>query len=233
MLSIAICDDEKVQINSLKKAVECYLDLKGLKYNIAEFNSGEALINSTFKEYYDIIFLDIEMTGLNGVETARKIRRNQNRSIIIFVTAYPDFVFQGYEVRALNYILKPYKTEKIMQVLYSALEEIDDITNIFYAVELKGGTQKLNLSKTIYFVSDKRKVCAVTDRDKIEFYKKLNELEKELPNFFIRIHQRYLVNINYVTSVESNIAVVNNEVLPVSRTYSHNLIINFAKTMLS
>ncbi len=232
MLNIAICDDEKSLINCLKHVVGCYLDLKGLKYRIHEFNSGEALLSKITDTYFDIIFLDIEMSGINGVETAKNIRHNQKKSIIIFVTSYPDFVFQGYEVKALNYILKPYKNEKINQVLESALEEINSTNDIFYTIQLKSGSHKINLTNTVYFTSDKRKVCAVTTSDKIEFYSKLDELEQELPNFFIRIHQRYLVNINYVSSVESNAATVNGESLPVSRTYSQNLIISFAKTML-
>lgn len=232
MLNIAICDDEKDLVNSLKQVVGCYLELKGLDYKIHEFNSGEALLSKITDTYFDIIFLDIEMSGLNGVETARKIRCNQNKSIIIFVTSYPDFVFQGYEVKALNYILKPYKKEKITDVLSSALEELNSMNDIFYTIQLKSGSHKINLTNTVYFASDKRKVCAVTTTDRIEFYSKLDELETELPNFFIRIHQRYLVNINYVSAVESNEAVVNGQCLPVSRTYSQNLIINFAKTML-
>lgn len=232
MLNIAMCDDEKSSVVSLKQVVTCYLDLKGIVYKIHEFNCGEALLNSINNIYFDIIFLDIEMSGINGVETAKNIRRFQIKSIILFVTSYPDFVFQGYEVKALNYILKPYKQEKITQVLSSALEELNEMSNIFYTIELKSGAHKINLSNTIYFTSDKRKVCAITTNDRIEFYSKLDVLEKELPSFFVRIHQRYLVNMNFVSSVEANAAVVNGESLPVSRTYSQNLILCFAKTML-
>lgn len=108
MLKIAICDDEKSQLNSLKNILSIHLDLKGIDYKIYEFNSGESLIDSITKEHYDIIFSDIEMGNLDGIETARNIRLYNKKSIIIFVTAYADFVFQGYEVKAFNYILKPY-----------------------------------------------------------------------------------------------------------------------------
>ncbi|MCM1988917.1 LytR/AlgR family response regulator transcription factor [Oceanirhabdus seepicola] len=232
MLNIAICDDENIQTNSLKKVVSCYLELKGIEYKINEFSNGEALITAINKNSFDIIFLDIEMGGINGVETAKEIRKTQKHSIIIFVTAYSDFVFQGYEVKALNYILKPYKDEKIIQVLQSALDELISIQDVFYIIETKSGTQKINLSETCYFVSDRRKVCAVTSHGNIEFYEKLNILENQLPSFFIRIHQRYLVNLNYINAVEGKSATVNGENLPVSRTYNQNLVIAFAKTLL-
>ncbi len=232
IINIAICDDEKSQVNTLKHIVSRYFELKGHKYKINEFNSGELLLNSLQQEYLDIIFLDIEMNGLNGVETARKIRNEHKKSIIIFITAYYDFVFQGYEVQALNYILKPYKPEKIADVLNQALADLNQRQDIFYAIEQKSGTHKLNLTSTIYFSSDKRKVCAVTTTDNIEFYNKLDELYKKLPSFFIRIHQRYIININFASAVEGNEVIVNGETLPVSRFYKQNLIIRFARTML-
>ncbi|WP_042276453.1 LytR/AlgR family response regulator transcription factor [[Clostridium] dakarense] len=232
MLKIAICDDEKSQLNLLKNILSIHLDLKGLDYRIYEFESGEELINSINNENYDIIFSDIEMKNLDGIETAKNIRIHNKKSVIIFVTAYPDFVFQGYEVKAFNYILKPYTSEKIGQVLDSALEELDYIKDKFYIVELKSGTKKINLNNTLYFTSDKRKVNAVTLTGNIDFYDKLDELENNLPSFFVRIHQRYLVNINFVSSVESNSLTINDENLPISRGRYNSFMVEFAKTML-
>ena len=224
MLKIAICDDEKSQINLLKNILSIHLDLKGLDYRIYEFDCGESLIDSITKESYDIIFSEID--------TAKNIRLHNKKSVIIFVTSYPDFVFQGYEVKAFNYILKPYTSEKIDKVLDSALEELNEIQDKFYIVESKSKTVKINLSNTYYFTSDKRKVNAVTFTETIDFYDKLDNLEKNLPSFFVRIHQRYLVNINHVSSVESSSLVINKEVLPISRGRYNSFMIEFAKTML-
>ncbi|CEO32643.1 LytR/AlgR family response regulator transcription factor [Paraclostridium sordellii] len=232
MLKIAICDDEKSQINLLKNILSIHLDLKGLDYRIYEFDCGESLIDSITKESYDIIFSDIEMKAINGIDTAKNIRLHNKKSVIIFVTSYPDFVFQGYEVKAFNYILKPYTSEKIGKVLDSALEELNEIQDKFYVVESKSKTVKINLSNTYYFTSDKRKVNAVTFTETIDFYDKLDNLEKNLPSFFVRIHQRYLVNINHVSSVESSSLVINKEVLPISRGRYNSFMIEFAKTML-
>lgn len=232
MLKVAICDDEKNQLDLLKNTLSIHLDLKGVSYKIYEFESGESLLQSIINEHYDIIFSDIEMKNLNGIETAKNIRVNNKKSVIIFVTSYPDFVFQGYDVKALNYILKPYKSEKIEQVLNSALDELEYIKDKFYVVESKSKTEKINLTNTFYFTSDKRKINAIMSTGIIDFYDKLDELEKNLPSFFVRIHQRYLVNINYVSSVESNKLVINNETLPISRGRYNSFMVEFAKTML-
>lgn len=232
MLRIAICDDEKSQLNLLKNILSIHLDLKGIDYKIYEFNSGENLLDSITEEDYDIIFSDIEMANIDGIETAKNIRLHNKKSIIIFVTAYPDFVFQGYEVKAFNYILKPYKPEKIGQVLDSALDELDHIQDKFYIVESKSKSEKINLSNTYYFTSDKRKVKAVTFTGDVDFYDKLDDLEGNLPSFFVRIHQRYLININFVSSVESNNLIINGENLPISRGRYNSFMVEFAKTML-
>ncbi|MEG1312020.1 MAG: response regulator [Romboutsia sp.] len=94
MLKVAICDDERPQLNLLKNILSIHLDLQGIDYKIFEFNSGENLSYKIAKEHYDIIFSDIEMGGLDGIETAKNIRLHNKKSIIIFVTSYPDFVFQ-------------------------------------------------------------------------------------------------------------------------------------------
>lgn len=232
MLKVAICDDEKNQLDLLKNTLSIHLDLKGVSYKIYEFESGESLLQSIINEHYDIIFSDIEMKNLNGIETAKNIRVNNKKSVIIFVTSYPDFVFQGYDVKALNYILKPYKSEKIEQVLNSALDELEYIKDKFYVVESKSKTEKINLTNTFYFTSDKRKINAIMSSGIVDFYDKLDELEKNLPSFFVRIHQRYLVNLNYVSSVESNKLVINNEILPISRRRYNSFMVEFAKIML-
>ena len=125
MVELVLCDDEKIYRNDLKKILGTELELSGMDYRITEFSCGEDLLSGLSAEGLQIIFLDIEMKDLDGVETAKKLRMKNSSAVIIFVTSYPDFVFQGYEVRALNYILKPYKPEKIKEVLHKALEALD------------------------------------------------------------------------------------------------------------
>ena len=233
MLNLVICDDERTLRNDLRKVLETELELCGETFMIAEFDCGESLVRALNDSVFDIIFLDIEMKDLDGVATAREIRKRTSAPEIIFVTSYPDFVFQGYEVQALNYILKPYQKEKIISVLHTALERLGRDSEKYYMVESRGQTLRLPLSRIKYFFSDRRSVNAVTAEETHTFYGKLSELETELPENFVRIHNRYLVNLKYVQSIQGNSVQMAGEELPVSRSCKQDLAIAFAKYMLN
>ena len=232
MLQLAVCDDERVFRSDLRKILGTELELCGIDYHISEFTSGEELIAGLEKADCQILFLDIEMKGIDGVEAARRLRETKRQMEIIFVTSYADFVFQGYEVRALNYILKPYEPEKIAAVLHTAPEALDIEAEKYYVIDQRGGSIRVPLSSVKYFSSERRTVHAVTTEREYTFYEKLSDLETELPDTFVRIHNRYLVHLKYLEAVRQNTAVVDGEELPVSRSCKSGLSIAFAKYML-
>lgn len=232
MLQLAVCDDEKVFRSDLRKILGTELELCGIDYHISEFTSGEELIAGLEKADCQILFLDIEMKGIDGVEAARRLRETKRQMEIVFVTSYADFVFQGYEVRALNYILKPYEPEKIAAVLHTAPEALDIEAEKYYVIDQRGGSIRVPLSSVKYFSSERRTVHAVTTEQEYTFYEKLSDLETELPDTFVRIHNRYLVHLKYLEAVRQNKAVVDGEELPVSRSCKSGLSIAFAKYML-
>ena len=232
MLQLAVCDDEKVFRSDLRKILGTELELCGIDYHISEFTSGEELIAGLEKADCQILFLDIEMKGIDGVEAARRLRETKRQMEIVFVSSYADFVFQGYEVRALNYILKPYEPEKIAAVLHTALEALDIEAEKYYVIDQRGGSIRVPLSSVKYFSSERRTVHAVTTEREYTFYEKLSDLETELPDTFVRIHNRYLVHLKYLEAVRQNTAVVDGEELPVSRSCKSGLSIAFAKYML-
>lgn len=232
MLTIGICDDEEKLRRALRSVVERCLQLMGCEYRILEVSCGTALTEGTASEGMDILFLDIEMPGLSGMDTAKRLRERGGQMIIIFVTAYPDFVFQGYEVHAFHYILKPYKEQKIAEVLRQALGELERTAEQYLAVEQKSRTLRLPLKEVLLLRSDKRKVLAVTERETVDFYGKLDEVEKTLPDYFFRIHNRYIVNLHFVTAVEKERCYLGQESYPVSRAYRQSLEVAFARMLL-
>lgn len=244
-MEIAICDDEKKLRIGLRRVIETKLQLEGVEYGIQEYECGEDLLTGMEKILPDLLFLDIEMSGINGMETARELRKKYQDTIIVFVTAYPDFVFQGYEVHAFHYILKPYKEEKIKEVLEKALEEAGILQEKYYLVEQKGKTLRLPFSRIICFKSEGRNVEAVlksfsqgtenvdNSPETVRFYGKLSEIEAEMPGYFIRIHNRYLVNLKFVDKLEGNSVECGNLSLPVSRAYKQETAVAFAKMLLN
>lgn len=232
MVNIILCDDEKAQRQQLKSIIVNYMELNGLDCSFSEFASGESLLASRQRFGADLIFLDIEMGAMDGMETAKALRREDHPAIIVFVTAYDDYVFQGYDVKALNYILKPYDSHRIKDVLGEALSLLDQRGEDFYSLETGSGIYTLALKNVVYFMSDKRKIIAVTTREPVDFYGKLEDMAEKLPPYFIRVHRRYLVNLNFVTGVEKDKVIMGYHSLPVSRSHYQELLLAFAKNIL-
>lgn len=232
MITIGICDDEVKMRKTLRPILERTLQLQGVEYKIAEYVSGEALLEKVVKKEINILFLDIEMGNLNGIEIAKILRKKEQKTIIIFVTAYPDFVFQGYEVHAFHYILKPYEEKKIKRVMEQALKELSLIEEQFFIVEQKSKTLRISLKETIVFKSERRKVSACVGNEIIGFYGKLDEIEHQLPDYFVRIHNRYLVNLNFITEIEKDRCVCGIHIFPISRAFKQNLEVAFARLLL-
>lgn len=233
MINIGICDDEASMRKALRLLLETKLQLMGEDYRIFEYDSGEALAADGGPSWPDILFLDIEMKQLSGMDTARLLRKRDAQTILIFVTAYPDFVFQGYEVHAFHYILKPYDERKIKNVLEQALKELGKSREQFFALEQKSGTLKLPMKKILAFSSDRRKVAVLLDNgERLDFYGKLDEVEKKLPDYFIRCHNRHLVNLNHVEGLEKDCCICGTMQFPVSRACRQSLEIAFARLLL-
>lgn len=227
-----ICDDEKAFRLDLKRIVATHLDLQGIPYHLEEFASGEALLESFQENREQILFLDIEMGGLSGMDVAREIRRRDALAVIIFVTSYTDFVFQGYEVRALNYLVKPYEKEKLTKVLDDGLKTFDTSKDTCFFVEQRSGSLRIPFRDIKYFSSKGHQIHAASADKTHSFYGKLSDLEDQLPSCFIRIHNRYIINLSHLDTITSSSAVVAEEALPVSRSCKQELSAAYARYML-
>ena len=233
MINIGICDDEASMRRLLRAPLEQKLQLLGADYRIFEYDCGETLLTRPETEWLDILFLDIELKQLSGMETARNLRKRDSHTLLIFVTAYPDFVFQGYEVHAFHYILKPYENQKIMKVLEQAIKELGQNREHYFTLEQKSGTTKIPAKKILAFSSDRRKIIiSLEDGNKLKFYGKLDAVETDLPDYFIRCHNRHLVNLNYVTALEKDGCTLRSQSFPVSRAYRQSVEIAFARLLL-
>ncbi|MDE7310712.1 MAG: LytTR family DNA-binding domain-containing protein [Eubacterium sp.] len=232
-MKLAICDDEKSLRRQLKHLAKIHLALKGIACEITEYESGNALLQKVNDNPPDLLFLDIEMPGMGGMDTAKALRLAGFKMLIIFITAYPDYVFEGYEVQAFQYILKPYQETKIKQILDRAIDELHTHAAQYFLIEQKSGTLRIPFHEICYFKSDRRTIHAkIQDGSTVSFYRKLGEVEAELPGFFQRIHNRYIVNLHYISRVEAAKCICNEKELPVSRTYKLALASSFAQMIL-
>ena len=203
-MRIAICDDEK-NIRELigNKVLKQYPESE-----IVFFSSGEELLLSD--THIDILFLDIQMSGRGGMETARELRQHDNDVIIIFVTAVEEYVFQAFDVRAFNYIVKPIDDIKFTEILRKAVEElgvqkkdVKEPEEKYVMINNWGVHTKVILDEIVYAEVFNRKVVIHKMNDEIEYYGKMSDLEALAGESFFRPHRAYLINFKYVEKYDA------------------------------
>ncbi len=198
-MRIAVCDDEQ----AIRAAIVERIQRLYPSFEVQEYPDGESLLGSA--QDFQIAFLDIRMEGLSGMETARRIRRKNPQALLVFLTAWEEYVFQAFDVGAFHYLLKPLNKEKFYQVLESAVQKACEIGglqshNPKKSIVLKLGavTRKIYRDDIVYAEAQNRKVMLHTTSENLEFYARLSDLERDLGNDFARPHRSYLVNLRYV-----------------------------------
>ena len=203
-MRIAICDDEK-NIRELiaNKVAKKYPDAE-----IIFFPSGEELLLSD--EPIDILFLDIQMSGIDGMETARELRKKDKSVILIFVTAVEEYVFQAFDVGAFNYIVKPINDWKFSDVLHRAVDEWSSQSinekqpeERYVLINNSGVHTKVILDEIVYAEVFNRKVVIHKLDGEIEYYGKMSDLESLAGDSFFRPHRAYLINFKYVEKYDA------------------------------
>lgn len=233
MLRIAICDDEP----EARDALRIQLEKIGIEHSeeiVYEFSSGTNAASWLGRHpgEIDLLFLDVEMNGLNGMETAEKIRTFDEHLLIIFVTGYSDYVFDGYRVGALDYLMKPVREEKLRKTMERVRAKIAQEEPLSFTLKTIDGTWRFRLADIHYFYSDKRKVTLVTDSGQYPFYARLDEIEGQVSPHFVRIHQRYLVNPASVDYLGSQSLTIRGQELPCSRKYREAALGQIARSMM-
>ena len=237
MLRIALCDDEENARDALRIQLEKLMD-ESEDEIVYEFSNGRTCVNwlTAHPGEVDLLFLDVEMGKENGMDAAKKIRTVNRDLLIVFATGYTDYVFDGYQVNALDFLVKPVSPEKLKEVLLRAKELLTPPTDRFFVLKNADGAYRLPWDDILYFYSDRRYIHLVTVIKTYTFYGKLNDIEKQVRNNFVRIHQRYLVNSDNVTFVGGDFVTVDNpacEKLPVSRAYKKEASDKLARVLLS
>ena len=155
MIKVAVCEDEKLLFNELEKCVKEYVAKNELGITVDWFPSAEEFLKCDVMQF-DIVFMDIKMTGINGLEAARIIRERDNRIAIVFLTAFPDFALESYSVDASDYIVKPITMEKVDRALCKALGSIERKEQVLL-IRFKGSVRKLFVMDIVYIEAYRHK----------------------------------------------------------------------------
>lgn len=220
MLQIAICDDEKFYREKIKAYLESYLSGRHLEYTIHLFLSGvEFLSQKENVVKYDIVFMDINMNEMDGIQTAMQIRAFQSETFIALVTAFINYVLDGYKVNAVRYIMKDSLETAIPECMDAIMQKMQLQQVTFPFLE---GEKRLYTDNILYIESQRHKsVFHYLESGIVTYgiYEKLDHIEELLADYgFLRIHKSYLVNMKHIRKISNYTAVLDfGDVLPIPR----------------
>lgn len=177
------------------------------------FSAGEQLEKEVKrKAYFDLIFLDIEMKGEDGITAARKIREIDRNVLIIYVTSHENYMQESFLVRPFRFVVKPIEEKVLEKHFLDAYEEISSYDS-YFRYKNKRIEWKTPLRDILYFESRRRKIYMVTEKEIFEFYDRLNEVEERLKSgkaVFLRVHQSFLVNYRHIEGLAYDYLIMDN-----------------------
>lgn len=219
MLRIALCDDEALAREQLSCQIEKLIEDTGSRI-VYEFSSARNAVRwlRNHPGEIDLLFLDVEMKDQNGVEAAKAIREFDRNLMLVFITGYPDYVFEGYQAEALDYIIKPADPEHLFEVLSRAETRLSRDVSRQFLFQNTEGVFRFFFKDIAYFYSDRRRVFLVSGGREYGFYSKLDQVAEQVGDSFVRIHQRYLVNPDYIDRLGTSHVKLAGISLPVSRS---------------
>ncbi|MCR5734022.1 MAG: LytTR family DNA-binding domain-containing protein [Lachnospiraceae bacterium] len=225
-IKIAICDDEKPIRDYIEKCVR-EVDPDAF---VSQYSDASDMVSASFDA--DVLFLDIQMPGINGMKAARILRTMGNKTILVFVTAVEEYVFQAFDVGAVQYIVKPFDKSKLTETIRKAIDLANERRSVesalsdvreteerrSFIIKSGGVNTRVIIAEIAYAeVLEHRIILHMKDRERIEYYGKMSDLEKVAGDDFFRVHRAYLINLSYVKSYDAKTVTVLGEEIPVAR----------------
>jgi DNA-binding LytR/AlgR family response regulator len=216
-MKIAVCDDEQSFRDTITSAVVEYSNMRRWITVIDEFICGEDLLKS--KKVYDIVFLDYKLEGIDGLETAQFLREKNKNCTIIFLTSFPQFVYEAFEVGAFRFFEKPLDVSK----LYKALDEYFELFGNDYPLLINAGRETVSIQahSVVFLEADKKKCYINLSEKRFLCSMSISSVARLMPkNTFYRVHKGFIVNFNHIRNYDSEyIYFTNGQRVPVSRKY--------------
>lgn len=237
MVRAIICDDNRHILNHYQDILKEIAVKNGIDLKITQCENGEQLLFllSDNPNKVDIIYLDILMGEINGIETAKNLRNIGCMAQIIYLTTSNEYVFEAFDVEPYYYIVKDeVSKEKFKEIFLKAVESIKKRNEDFILVASGSTTIKLQLDKILYFEIRNRLVTVHTLKDSIDYYSTLDEIEQSLKEKgFVRCHRSYLVNCYHIQKLtRTKISLSDETEIPVSAKYTHDVQTSFSKYLL-
>lgn len=232
MIRIAIVEDEPAASETLKNMIKKFgtENEPSAAFDVAEFSDAETFLDN-FREY-EVIFLDIQMNGMSGMDAAREIRKRNEDVLIVFVTNMAQYAIESYEVGAYDFILKPLSYNNFFMKFRRILKKIAHLSNEDYCtLTTRFETRKIKLKDIVYIESRSHTLTFhVVGGEEVSIISTIGEWETKLaPYYFIRCNSGFLVNLKYVSAVRGEFIETEGQQLHMSRSRRQNFMAAFAK----
>lgn len=217
MITVAVCDDEKYLTDQIRKLVSDFFRGKNMEASVVCFSNGEDLLK--YDKSIDILFLDIQMNGMDGMEAAKELRNRNFGGYIIFITILEEMVFQSFEVQAYDYLVKPIEEKKFKRTMERLFASMKNVNEEKLLVQ-KGYERSIISFDDIVFceIIDRKVYLHLASADVVDFYDRIENLEARLDSRFFRCHRSYLINLKYLKSYKNGVAYMENgKEIPISR----------------
>ena len=214
---IGICDDEKICIDRTLECLEQAKKELGVEFKYITFSSGEELLKS--KEHIDILFLDVEMDGISGIDTMKQLEEKDNVTYIIFASSHSEYVFDSFGFKTMGFLCKPIVYEKFLKEIKKLIGKMSNTEPI--QVNVDGRDILISPDDIMYVSGERNYVKVVTRQSEYLTYGNMKAWEEKLVNSsVIRVHKSYLVNLKYITKISDVASFINTaDEIPVGRKY--------------
>ena len=217
-IQIAIVEDEPLFTKQLQSYIRRYEKESGKKICVTTFTDGED-ITDHYSGDYDIILMDIQMQFMDGMTAAEKIRELDQEVIIMFITNMVQYAVRGYEVDAMDYVVKPVEYFAFSQKLDKAISRLKKHVSVFVSIPTEDGLQKLAVSELYYMESQGHYVRYRTARGEFLSRTSLKDLEDDMKEYgFFRCGKGFLVNMKHVDGISGGDCIICGERIPISRS---------------
>lgn len=221
MFRVAVCDDENEIGSNIENIIREFNKTINERIEVDVFNCGESLYSEIQEgTSYDLIFLDIELHSISGIDIGRKIRDEMKNELvlIVYISGKDSYAMDLFEIRPMNFLIKPIQEAKIIKVLKKGLELTNNLSHVFCYKQGRRIVRK-EIKEILYFESMDRQIRMVTiDGDDI-FYGTLKEVGEQVEKYnFISCHKSYLINYRHVAEFQyEQLTMTNKEVIPISQ----------------
>lgn len=219
MINIAVCDDEKSQLEYLSNVIRKWSDTMNKPCVLSLFESAEEFWFEYGKNRFDIAVLDIQMSGQNGMELAKELRKLNDKINIIFVTGISDYIGEGYNVYAVNYLLKPIDENRLFEALSAASERNNTSDNRKIVLEIDGETIAIYEDEIEYLEAFSHSTSVYTESGALEVQSGMNAvMAKFSADKFVKCHRSYGVNLKCVKLIKKyEVLLDSGKIVPISR----------------